>query len=107
MVVVLLLLTVTVAVAMRVVVLVLVVLVLDFLHLDEVDGSRFELVLEPLLLEVLSDDDEQALALLVLFPLDVWLAGEKHADAVEDKLLRAVLDGKEALHAVDVLSFLL
>ena len=101
------LLTMTVVVAVRVVVLVLVILMLDFLHLDEIDSSRFKLVLEPLLFEVLADNDEKTLALLVLFPLDVWLAGEQHSNTVEDELIWAVLNGDEALHAVNVLTFFL
>ena len=52
------LLTMAMVVSVRVVVLVLVILVLDFFHFDEIDGSRFKLVLEPLLLEMLANNDE-------------------------------------------------
>ena len=83
------------------------ILVLYSLDLSlKIDGGRLEAVLQPLLLEVLADDDEEALALLARLPLHVRRAVEEHADAVEDKLVLLALDGEEALHAVDVLALL-
>ena len=82
-------------------------LTLDSLHCGLIDSSRFESVFEPLLLEVLADDDKETLSFFVCLPLDVGLAGEEHADAVENKLILTALDGQKAFHPVDVLAFLL
>ena len=83
------------------------VLVLDLLKLSRSDSSCLELLLEPALLEMLADYDEDALSLLVLLPRHVRGTRGKHAHTVEDELLVRALDGQETLHSVDIGSFLL
>ena len=78
---------------------------LDLVDRGSTDSGGFELIFEPLLLEVLANDDEQAFSLFVSSPLLVGNAGEEHADAVEDELVFAALDSQESFHPIDICTF--
>ena len=82
------------------------VLVLDFNQITLLDSSILQLVLEPTLLQVLADDDKEALSFLIGLPLRVRDTAEEHANRVEHELIVAVFDRQKAFHSINVLAFL-